>query len=76
VGRDILDEPGLRRTELEQLLPVLVLGELLLEPLTLRIRLDALGLQLLQVLGLNLSEPLFRLLDGRLGAPDRVLLGP
>ena len=72
--REVLDDAGLRRAQLEQLAPVRLLGELLARLLKLRRALDALGLQLAPVVGGDLRHLLLRLLDQRLARADHRLL--
>ena len=65
MGREVLDDAGLRRAQLEQAVAMLLLGELLAQPLRLRRGLGPLGLQLATVVGADLSQALLRLRDRR-----------
>jgi hypothetical protein len=70
VSGEILYDTGLRRAQLEQRLPVRLLGELLAGLLKLGRDLDALGLQLAPVVGGDLRQLAFRLLDQCLVGAD------
>ena len=78
----VLDDAGLRRAQLEQLVAVLLLGELLVALARAAARLDALGLQLPAVVGGDLRDAFcsdcaigaWRAADGRLLGAQVLLL--
>jgi hypothetical protein len=74
VGGEILDDAGLRRAQLEQLVAVRELGQLLRRALELGGDFDALGLQAPAVVRGDLAGLLLGLLDQRLRAADGRLL--